>query len=394
LIDIDDVKRGQEEVQGALNYSQAIIETMREPLVVLNIDGSIQSVNKSFCDMFSLRVSDVKGKLLYEIDRHKWDDPKLRELLEEVLPRNNYFNDFELPYDFPETGLKTLVLNGRQIKLHGTNSPLILLVIEDITKRKKAENILKRDKETLDKMIIKRSNDLMHLQLELVRAKHLSVIGTMAATVAHELRNPLADIAISIHRIRKIIKDPLVEEILTGISSRVSESDEIIDNILKYSKKTKARCEPVKINDILRSSIDDEAQRVPAGKISIKDKIDCTKDLIIEADPVQIKEVFQNVLHNAVEAVHMDTGIIEIETNIDKFMVSILIKDNGEGISKKDLKNGASPFFTTKTKGTGLGLMVCKQLVEAHKGFLIIKSDKGMGTAVTITLPIDKKKDA
>jgi signal transduction histidine kinase len=342
--------------------------------------------------MFGLRVSDVKGKLLYEIDRHKWDDPKLRKLLEDVLPRNNYFNDFELPYDFPETGLKTLILNGRQIKLHGKNSPLILLVIEDITKRKKAENILKRDKETLDKIIDKRSKDLMRLQLELVRAKHLSVIGTMAATVAHELRNPLADISIGIHRIKKIIKDPTVEEILTGISSRVSESDQIINNILKYSKETKAHCKPVKINDILRSVIDEAVQKLTIGKISIKDKIDGTKDLTIEADPVQIKEVFQNVLHNAVEAVHSDTGIIEIETNVDKSMVSILIKDNGEGISKKDLKNVASPFFTTKTKGTGLGLMVCKQVVGAHKGSLIIKSDKRIGTTVTITLPVSQEK--
>ena len=75
-------------------------------------------------------------------------------------------------------------------------------------------------------------------------------------------------------------------------------------------------------------------------------------------------------------------------------MVSILIKDNGEGISKKDLKNVASPFFTTKTKGTGLGLVVCKQVVDAHKGSLTIKSDKGKGTTVTITLPIDKKENA
>ena len=99
-------------------------------------------------------------------------------------------------------------------------------------------------------------------------------------------------------------------------------------------------------------------------------------------------------MHNAVEAVHSDTGIIEIETNVDKTMVSILIKDNGEGISKKDLKNVASPFFTTKTKGTGLGLMLCKQVVGAHKGYLIIKSDKGKGTTVTITLPKTTKKDA
>ena len=92
LIDIDAIKRGREEVQGALNYAEAIIETMREPLVVLNQDVHVLSANQSFCDTFKVKASDVKNKLFYDLGGRQWDNPKLRKLLGEVLPKKSYFN--------------------------------------------------------------------------------------------------------------------------------------------------------------------------------------------------------------------------------------------------------------------------------------------------------------
>jgi len=243
-------------------------------------------------------------------------------------------------------------------------------------------------------MVNIRSKDLLRLKMELVKSRHLSAIGTLAATVAHELRNPLAHINISIHRIKKTIQNPLVEEILNDISARVLESDQIIKDILMYSKSTMVRYTSVKINDILRHVIDEEINHFPIGKIIINEKIDHTRDLIIEADPVRIKEVFLNILHNALDAVDTDTGIIEIESDVKDSMLSLVVKDNGEGIAKRDLKNVLSPFFTTKIKGTGLGLAVCKQVVMLHKGSLTIESTKGKGTTVVVKLPVHKQKNA
>jgi two-component system CheB/CheR fusion protein len=367
---------------------------MREPLVVLDKDVRVVSANKSFCDTFRVQMSDVKNRRLYELGSRQWDNPKLRKLLGEVLPKKNYFNDFEVSFDFPEIGPKTMVLNGRQIKLHGKDSPLILLVIEDITKRKKAEDVLRRDNKTLDQMINKRSKELLRLQEKLVRARHLSAIGTLAATVAHELRNPLADIAVSTHRIKKISKDRVVEKILNGINARVLESNQIITDILSYSKTVITHFEPVQINDILKVALDEEAQNPRAARISIHKKIDRTKDLSIDADPARLKEVFRNVLHNAVDAVQVDTGRIELDSDVRNSVVVVRIKDNGEGIAKKDLKNVVRPFFTTKAKGTGLGLAVSKQVVVLHGGSITFKSVKGKGTTVEVTLPVQRQKDA
>ncbi|EKD29187.1 MAG: hypothetical protein ACD_79C00024G0001 [uncultured bacterium] len=393
LIDIDFCKKSREEVQGILNYNQAIIETMREPLVVLDKDLIVMSVNKAFCDTFRIQASDVKDRYFYEINSRQWNNPALKKLLGEVLPKKNYFNDFEISLDINGMEKKIILLNGQQIKLQGKDSPLILMVMEDITKHKKAEAILKRDNKTLDYLIEKRTGELMHLKMEIIKSKHLSAIGTLAATVAHELRNPLTHIALAIHRVKKMIKNPAVEKILTGVSERVTESDYIINNILMYSKTTITNYKPVKINHILKITIDEVKQKFTAAKIAVVDITKATKDIFIEADPIRIKEVFFNIICNAFEAVNADTGIIQIKSRIDDSHISVLIKDNGIGIDKKDLKNIESPFYTTKTKGTGLGLSLCKHVVAIHKGSIIFKSIKGKGTTVTVTLPIHKGKD-
>ncbi|MBF0217544.1 MAG: PAS domain-containing protein [Candidatus Omnitrophica bacterium] len=391
VIDIDDTKRSREEVQGVLDYNQAIIETMREPMVVLDKDMRVVSANKSFYDAFKVREYDVKDRLFYQLGGREWENPELRKLLVEGLASKGYFNDFEMTFDFPGIGNKTMILNGRNIKLHGKESSLILLAMEDITKRKRAEEVLKRDKETLDKLIAKRTRELLALQVKLVRSRHLAAVGALAATVAHELRNPLADIALSVHRIKKLTKDPLKIKILSGISGRVFESDQIINNILMYSKTPITNYETVRINDILRSSIGKVTEKYPTRKISTTWGIDPTKDLFIDADPVRMKEVFQNVLHNAVESVSEGEVMINVVTQVSGAKVTVRIKDNGEGMSRKDLKNISNPFFTTKTKGTGLGLAVCKQVVMLHGGAITFKSAPGKGTTVAITLPKQKR---
>ncbi|MDP2921974.1 MAG: ATP-binding protein [Candidatus Omnitrophota bacterium] len=267
-------------------------------------------------------------------------------------------------------------------------------IAQDITKRKQAEEVLKRDKDALEKLVNEKAQELLAAQKEINRTKRLSDIGTLAATVAHELRNPLASIGLSAYHIKKIIKDPHVKADLSAIAKRISEADQIINNILSYSRIKIGRFQAIKINSILKECIDEATDRFPSETIVVNVKIDHTEDLSIEADPLQMKEVFGNILNNAFDALNKNAGIIDIESNTKGSTASILIKDNGEGIEKEHLTKIFDPFFTTKTKGTGLGLAVCNLIIKLHDGSITIESDKGKGTAVTITLPIQRQKDA
>lgn len=267
-------------------------------------------------------------------------------------------------------------------------------ITQDITSLKKAEEILRRDKEVLEKLVHEKAQELTASQKEIDRVKRLSDIGTLAATVAHELRNPLADIGLLAYHINKIIKDPRVEGDLNTINRRISEADQIINNVLLYSKIKIGRFQTVKINSILKECIDGATGRISGQNITVNVKIDRTKNLTISADPLQIKEVFSNILNNAFDALNKNAGIIDIESQFNDSTVSILIKDNGEGIEKEHLRKVFEPFFTTKTKGTGLGLAVCYQIILLHDGSITIESDKGKGTTVIVTLTIQRQKDA
>jgi PAS domain S-box-containing protein len=132
-------KHPEQALQEALRYVQSIIETMRDPLVVLDNSLRVISANQSFYEIFLVRPEDAEGSLIYELGDGQWDIPKLRELLEEILPKNTSFNDFEIDHDFPGIGRRVMLLNARRVYSEGHKTQRILLGIEDITERKHME---------------------------------------------------------------------------------------------------------------------------------------------------------------------------------------------------------------------------------------------------------------
>jgi diguanylate cyclase (GGDEF)-like protein/PAS domain S-box-containing protein len=139
-------KRIMEEkrLQDALEYSDAIIATVREPLVVLDKELRVITANRSFYRTFQVHPEETEKRLIYEVGNRQWDIPGLRELLENILPKNTSFEDFEVDHDFESIGRKTMLLNARKIYRKTNHVEMILIAIEDITERKKAEEQLKR----------------------------------------------------------------------------------------------------------------------------------------------------------------------------------------------------------------------------------------------------------
>lgn len=382
----------QKNAEEASELAESVINTVREPLLSLDQDLRVVAVSRSFYEFFKVKPEETVGHLIYDLGNKQWDIPRLRELLETILPQKTSFDNYEVEHDFSTIGRRVMHLNARQIQRTSGKERIILLAIEDITERKKISDLIKRDSDELEKIVRERTQDLIDLQLSLERSKHLADIGTLAATVAHELRNTLAAVSVAAYNIRKKVKDPLLERSLNTIENKIAESEQIINNVLSYAKIKISHFEPVMINDVLKACIEELKSQIADHNFSLSDDIASTEGLLIQADPLQIKEIFTNIINNSRDAVSGIPGIIKIVSARKGPVVDIFIQDNGEGIEKEDIEKVTTPFFTTKAKGTGLGLAVCNQILMLHDGSLAIKSIKGAGTSIRVTLPIQRRK--
>jgi len=141
-VEIAERKRVEETFMEAQKYAESIVETIREPLVVLTADLRVTSANRSFYQTFKVMPEETKGQFIYNIGNRQWDIPALREFLEKIIPKNSHFNNFEVDHEFPVIGRKKMLLNARQIHREGKSTDRILLAIDDITERKKTEAAL------------------------------------------------------------------------------------------------------------------------------------------------------------------------------------------------------------------------------------------------------------
>ncbi|MDQ1708055.1 MAG: two-component system, LuxR family, sensor kinase FixL [Pyrinomonadaceae bacterium] len=137
----------------ALDYFQNIVETVREPLVILDSDLRVTGASRSFYNTFSVTKEETEGRLIYELGDRQWDIPALRTLLEEILPEHTEFNGFEVDHLFPRVGRRVILLNARQIVTEKRSATMILLAIEDITDRKRQEQFLRESEERLQTII-------------------------------------------------------------------------------------------------------------------------------------------------------------------------------------------------------------------------------------------------
>jgi two-component system, chemotaxis family, CheB/CheR fusion protein len=139
LVDVNDLKRSEREAKAARDYAEATIRTARVPLIVLRADLRVNTANEAFYKTFKTTPDQTEGRLIYDLGNQQWDIPKLRMLLEDILPRNSFFNGFEVTQDFPQIGRRTMLLNARRLDLDDGASQMVLLAIEDVTDRQRAE---------------------------------------------------------------------------------------------------------------------------------------------------------------------------------------------------------------------------------------------------------------
>lgn len=127
----------EQKIQDAREYAESIIDTVHLPLIVLDVDLRVISASRYFYEVFNVKPEETEKQLIYDLGNRQWNIPKLRELLEDILPKSTSFDHFEVEHDFPDVGKRIMMLNARQIYQKADRTKLILIAIEDITEPKK-----------------------------------------------------------------------------------------------------------------------------------------------------------------------------------------------------------------------------------------------------------------
>ncbi len=160
--DVSERREQERSLRDALNYAESILATVRESLIVLDKTLRVKSANRYFYAKFQVTPAETENKFIYELGNGQWNIPELRELLEDILPQNHHFDDYEIELNFPTIGQKTMLLNARRVFKEGTHSETILLAIEDITERRLTEQKLE-DSETRYRRLFETAQDAILL---------------------------------------------------------------------------------------------------------------------------------------------------------------------------------------------------------------------------------------
>lgn len=237
----------------------------------------------------------------------------------------------------------------------------------------------------LEDMVAERTQELESAQQLLIRSEKLASIGHLAASIAHEINNPLMPIGLLLERLADDLQEsgaPVDFQDIAMIQDHVERIRRIVRSLLDFSRPD-SNLRVLDINYILQGVAKLNQKFFELERVQIDMQL--TPLLPVYGSKDQLEAVFMNLALNAKAA--MDGGTLTIKTTTDKEDIVIEFIDNGHGIPKEDLDKIFDPFFSTKTTGTGLGLFVCYSVVEGHHGKIAVESEVGKGTRFTIRLP-------
>jgi two-component system sensor histidine kinase HydH len=230
--------------------------------------------------------------------------------------------------------------------------------------------------------------EVRRLQQEVERTKRLASLGSLAAGVAHEIRNPLSSVKGFATYFREKLKDsPQDRDTATTMIQEVERLDRVIGQLLEFARPSTLKIKPVRVTDLIRHSL--KLIEGDARTKGVEVKADLPANLpqaLMDAD--RMNQVLLNLYLNAIQA--MDGGgVLQVTVSRDdsRKLTTITVSDNGRGIEAADQERIFDPYFTTKSDGTGLGLAIVHKILDAHGGSIKVRSQKGAGTTVTMTLP-------
>jgi two-component system, chemotaxis family, CheB/CheR fusion protein len=388
-------QHGEQAFREAKDAAEQIVETVREPLLVLTPDFRVQSANPAFYQLFQVRPAETEGQLIYQLGNGQWDIPALHTLLEEILPQNTVFNDYEVTHDFERIGRRTILLNARRLD----NVAFILLAMEDITAHKHAATQLQQQQARLERQVHERTAALrremaerQRLERETHRVQHFALLGRLAAGVSHDLRNPLGAIFLHVDLLEEELREPStasateITSALAEIKTQLARVDDLIQDYLALVRVAAIQQVPGHLGRLVRQLGQEMAPALAAHGITLQ--LEALDQLgMVGLHNHTLQRALLNLVQNAMEAMPPG-GTLTLRGRRQGAAVALDVQDTGGGIPPEQTTQIFEPLHTTKPGGTGLGLYIVQEVVAAHGGHVAVQSVVGQGSTFTITLPL------
>ena len=380
FVDIDALKRG-------LEQARAIVETVREPLVVLDDDFHVVTANRSFFETFQVRREETERESLFELGNGQWNIPPLRVALERVL-EGHALEDFEVDHAFERIGMRTMRLNARRMPLTADGPTLLLLAIEDISERTRIE------RERAD--LLTREQ---HVRAEAEAGS--TAKDKFVAILSHELRTPLN----AILGWTRMLRNPKLGKSDAAHGLEVVERNallqvRLIEDLLDVSRivsgAMRLETRPIMLAPVMHTTLATMQPAAAAKGVALHGAVD-EQAGPIQGDPARVQQIVSNLVSNAIKFTPSG-GRVDVRLARRRAAVEISVRDTGKGIpaeqlSRVFLRFGMAHTTSQSHGGMGLGLSIVRHLVELHGGTVQAESaGPGHGATFTVTLPLTDER--
>jgi two-component system CheB/CheR fusion protein len=358
LIDIDAEKRGRD-------FAEAIVEAVHEPLLVLRKNLMVVAANRAFYRVFHVSRKETEGRLIYDLGDGQWNIPRLRELLHQVLPAHSTIRDFEVERNFEHVGRKVMLLNASEVFDANAKEPTILLAFEDITERKRSEEAL-----------ISMNVELQHFAYALTHdlREPLRMVVNFTELLAQEYRGKL-----------DVEADHYIEYSVEG----AQRMEALMKALLGYWETTSRehKIAPTDCNAALEKAL----QNLQLAILESGAEITYDRLPTVLAEETMLVQLFQNLIGNAIKYRGVNALHIHVSAENGGPAWLFAIRDNGIGIESQHadkIFGILKRLHGKEIPGTGIGLALCKKIVERRGGKIWVESELGCGSTFKFTVPL------
>jgi two-component system CheB/CheR fusion protein len=383
-VDIDALKRSVERLRLARDFAETIIETVAEPLLVLDRSQKVERANRAYYETFRVTPGETVGQSLYDLAGGWWSRPQVRTRLGQVISHGSQVRGVAVDGDYPGLGRRTYLLSAGPIPVDGSQRPLVLLAIQDVTEARReveqAQALAQEQRARAEAEMANRMKD------------------EFLAMLSHELRNPLAPISAALDIVhQRAGNDPVVQRTLEVSERQLNHMSRLLDDLLDVARitqgKIRLRKEAVDLARVVGEAV--EAARPVVAERGLRLEVALPPESVpLEGDPVRLAQVVANLVNNAIKFTPRD-GRIDVALTADAGTAVLRVRDTGIGIAPEmlprvfDLFVQADRTLARAQAGLGIGLTLVRQLAERHGGTGEAHSaGLGQGSEFVVRLPL------